>query len=161
MAGEKGRAELILRATTESPFLYTDNIEEMVAQHLAEGAALTVCEGLPDGAYCEIVTLSALKDAHEHGEARHRSELCTLYMFEHPERYKTVKLLAPEKVRRPDLRLTVDYPEDLIVCRQVAEALGKDGPLFPLEAVVEYLDAHPKLNTMNNGIDAGHGRIWA
>jgi spore coat polysaccharide biosynthesis protein SpsF (cytidylyltransferase family) len=82
-------------------------------------------------------------------------------MFEHPERYKTVKLLAPEKVRRPDLRLTVDYPEDLIVCRQVAEALGKDGPLFPLEAVVEYLDTHPKLNTMNNGIDAGHGRIWA
>lgn len=161
LAGEKGRAELILRATTESPFLYTDNIEEMVEQHLAEGAALTVCEGLPDGAYCEIITLSALKDAHERGEARHRSELCTLYMFEHPERYKTVKLLAPEKVRRPDLRLTVDYPEDLIVCRQVAEALGKDGPLFPLEAVVEYLDTHPKLNTMNNGIDAGHGRIWA
>lgn len=161
LAGEKGRADLILRATTESPFLYTNNIETMVERHIAEGAALTVCEGLPEGSYCEIITLSALKDARECGEARHRSEFCTLYMFEHPERYKTIKLLAPRKVRRPDIRLTVDYPEDLIVCRRVAEALRKDGPLFPLEAVIEFLDAHPKINSVNNWIDAGQGRIWA
>lgn len=162
LAGEKGRADLLLRHTTESPFIYTDNIEEMVERHIAEKAMLTVTEGLPDGCYCEIVTLSALKDAHERGEARHRSECCTLYMFEHPERYKTIKFLAPEKVRRPkDIRLTVDYPEDLIVCRRIAEELGKDGPLFSLEAIVDFLDAHPDLNAVNNRIEPGMGRIWS
>lgn len=162
LAGERGKADLLLRSTTESPFVYTDNIEEMVEKHIAAEAALTVTEGLPDGSYCEIITLSALKDAHERGERRHRSELCTLYMFEHQERYKTVKFLAPEKVRRAaDIRLTVDYPEDLIVCRRLAEELGKDGPLFSLESIVDYLDAHPELNAVNNWIDAGIGRIWS
>lgn len=162
LAGEKAGADLLLRSTTESPFVYTDNIEEMVDRHIVEGAALTVTEGLPDGAYCEIITLSALKDAHERGESRHRSELCTLYMFEHPDRYKTIKFLAPPKLQRAaDIRLTVDYPEDLIVCRKVAEDLGKDGPLFSLEAIVDYLDAHPELNAVNNWIASGKGRIWA
>jgi N,N'-diacetyllegionaminate synthase len=160
-AGERAGADLLLRATTESPFLYTDNVEEMVARHEAEAADLTVCEGLPDGAYCEIITLAALKDAHERGERRHRSELCTLYMSEHPERYRILKLMAPERVRRTDVRLTVDYPEDLIVCRAVAEALGADGPLFSLEAIITYLDEHPQLKAMNGWIDAGTGRIWA
>jgi N,N'-diacetyllegionaminate synthase len=160
-AGQKAGADLLLRATTESPFLHTENVEEMVARHEAEGAALTVCEGLPDGAYCEIITLAALEDAHERGERRHRSELCSLYISEHPERYRIVKLRAPERLCRPDIRLTVDYPEDLIVCRAVAEALGGDGPLFSLDAIIEFLDAHPKLKAVNGWIDAGQGRIWA
>lgn len=162
LAGEHGGADLLLRSTTESPFVYTDNIEELIERHISEGADLSVTEGLPDGAYCEIITLSSLRDAHERGEARHRSELCTLYMFEHPERYRHLKLIAPPKLRRAhDIRLTVDYPEDLIVCRKVAEALGKDGPLFSLEAIVDYLDGHPEINAVNNWIDAGHGRIWS
>lgn len=162
VAGEHGRADLLLRSTTESPFVYTDNIEELIDGHIAEGADLSATEGLPDGAYCEIITLSSLKDAHERGEARHRSELCTLYMFEHPGRYKHLTLPAPAKVRRShDIRLTVDYPEDLIVCRQIAEALGGDGPLFSLEAIVDYLDAHPQLNAVNSWLNSGQGRLWA
>jgi spore coat polysaccharide biosynthesis protein SpsF len=162
VAGERVNADLLLRATTESPFLYTDNVEELVERHIAEGAALSVTEGLPDGAYCEIISLDALKDAHARGERRHRSELCTLYMFEHPERYKHLTLKAPPKLSRAgDIRLTVDYPEDLIVCRKIAEELGRGGPLFSLEAIVDFLDAHPKLNAVNNWIVAGQSRIWA
>jgi N,N'-diacetyllegionaminate synthase len=162
IAGEKANADLLLRATTESPFLYTDNVEELVERHIAEGAALSVTEGLPDGAYCEIISLDAIKDAHARGERRHRSELCTLYMFEHPEKYKHFTLKAPAKLSRAsDIRLTVDYPEDLIVCRKIAEELGRDGPLFSLEAIVDFLDAHPRLNAVNNWIAAGQSRIWA
>jgi spore coat polysaccharide biosynthesis protein SpsF len=82
-------------------------------------------------------------------------------MFEHPELYKTLRFQAPPAVRRPDLRLTVDYPEDLIVCREIAMALGKEGPLFSLESIVAYLDAHPSLNAINKKIEAGVGRIWS
>jgi N,N'-diacetyllegionaminate synthase len=162
IAGEHGHADLLLRATTESPFVYTDNIEVLIERHIAEGADISVTEGLPDGAYCEIITLSSLRDAHERGESRHRSELCSLYLFEHPERYKHLTVQAPSKLcRAKDIRLTVDYPEDLIVCRKIAEVLGRDGPLFSLEAVVDFLDAHPKLNAVNNWIDSGIGRIWS
>ena len=149
-----------MRATTESPFLYTDNLKTLFDEHITQRAALTVCEGLPDGSYFELIDLRALKDAHDCGEKRHRSELCTLYMFEHPERYKTLKFQAPAPVHRPDLRLTVDYPEDLIVCREIATALEKDDPLFSLESIIEYLDANPRLNALNKDIQSGIGRIW-
>ena len=162
IAGEHGHADLLLRSTTESPFVYTDNIEELIEKHITERVDISVTEGLPDGSYCEIITLASLKDAHERGEPRHRSELCTLYMFEHPERYRHLTVHAPEKLcRAKDIRLTVDYPEDLIVCRRIAEELGRGNPLFSLEAVVDFLDANPQLKATNNWIDAGHGRIWA
>jgi len=160
LAGESASADILLRATTESPFLYTDNLKTLLDEHITQRAALTVCEGLPDGSYFELIDLRALKDAHDRGEKRHRSELCTLYMFEHPERYKTLKFQAPAPVHRPDLRLTVDYPEDLIVCREIATALEKDDPLFSLESIIEYLDANPRLNALNKDIQSGIGRIW-
>ena len=31
-----------------------------------------------------------------------------------------------------DLRLTVDYPEDLVLCRKIYQALIDNGPLIPL-----------------------------
>jgi N,N'-diacetyllegionaminate synthase len=160
LAGENANADILLRATTESPFLYTENLKTLLDQHIEQRAALTVCEGLPDGSYCELIDLRALKDAHDRGEKRHRSELCTLYMFEHPERYKTLRFQAPAAVHRPDLRLTVDYPEDLIVCREIATALEKDDPLFSLESIIKYLDANPRLNALNKDIQSGIGRIW-
>jgi N,N'-diacetyllegionaminate synthase len=160
LAGERGNADVLLRATTESPFLYTDNIPWLFEQHIKQKAALTVCEGLPEGSYCELIDLAALKDAHERGERRHRSELCSLYLVENPDRYKILRFQAPESVRRPALRLTVDYPEDLIVCREIANELGKNGPLFSLESVIEFMDARPRLNEVNSWIDAGQGRIW-
>lgn len=160
LAGRRGNADILLRATTESPFLYTENLKMLLAEHIDQHAALTVCEGLPDGSYFELIDLKALQDAHDRGGKRHRSELCTLYMFEHPERYKTLRFQAPKAVYRPDLRLTVDYPEDLIVCREIAIALEKDDPLFSLESIIEYLDANPRLNALNKDIEAGIGRIW-
>ena len=50
LAADKARASVILRITTECPFPYVENIEELLNQHLAEDADLTVCEGLPEAA---------------------------------------------------------------------------------------------------------------
>ena len=161
LAGDKAQASVILRITTECPFPYVENIEGLLDQHLAENADLTVCEELPEGAYGEIISLAALKWAHAGGEDRHRSEYSTLYLFEHPEKFRLLRVIAPEHLRRPDIRLTVDYPEDLIVCRAIVQALGQGGRYFPLEEIISYLDAHQALKAVNGWIDSGQGRIWS
>lgn len=160
VAGEHASASIILRITTECPFPYVENIETLLEQHLAKNADLTVCEGLPEGTYSEIISLAALKRAHMEGEDRHRSEYSTLYLCEHPEKFRLLRVPAPQHLSRPDIRLTVDYPEDLIVCRAVVEALGQNGRYFPLEDIIAYMDAHPELKAVNGWIDSGHGRIW-
>jgi spore coat polysaccharide biosynthesis protein SpsF (cytidylyltransferase family) len=61
----------------------------------------------------------------------------------------TVNLLRPAAAcERLDLRLTVDYPEDLILCRAVYEALRAHAPRIPLEAIVAFLDGRPDLRAL-------------
>ena len=51
----------------------------------------------------------------------------------------------PEKLARKDMRLTVDYPEDLIVCRAVYEKFKDSAPKMPLLDVVDFLDENTQL----------------
>jgi spore coat polysaccharide biosynthesis protein SpsF len=116
---------------------------------------------LPDGAYFEIISLEALKRSWEEGNSKHRSELCTLYIFENKDKFKLAQHDVPQILQRSDIRLTVDWPEDLIVMRQLYEAL-KLSPEVKLnfKAVIKYLDENPKINAINNWIDSSIGRVW-
>jgi spore coat polysaccharide biosynthesis protein SpsF len=161
MAADKANGDIVYRVTTECPFIYMDTFQEVLQVHIKDKVSLTVIEGLPEGTYYEIINLKALKKAHEQGEKRHRSELCTLYMFENPDKFYLQRLrTGSPKLRRPDIRLTVDYPEDLIVVREVYKALKKKGEYIRIEDIIDYLDVHPKLKEINGWIDAGVGRIW-
>jgi spore coat polysaccharide biosynthesis protein SpsF len=161
LAAEKVAADVIVRFTTECPFIYVENLGEMIRRHTEEDADLTVCENLPDGAYGEIISLGALRRSHQEGEDRHRTAWVSLYIFENPGKFKILRLLPREPLRRPDLRITVDYPEDLVVCRKIYQALGGEGKRIPVESIIEFLDANPEIKAMNAWIKAGAGRIWS
>lgn len=161
MAAEKVKGDIIYRVTTECPFIFMDTFNEVLDKHIVNKAALTVIEGLPEGTYYEIINLVDLKAAHRDGEDRHRSELCTLYMVENPDIFFLQRLRTDSsRLQRPDIRLTVDYPEDLIVVREVYKALKKEGQYINVADIIDYLDTHPKLKEVNGWIDAGIGRIW-
>ena len=162
MAAELGKGDILYRVTTECPFIYMDTFEQTLEKHLKNKAALTVIENLPEGTYYEIINLKDIQAAHDQGEERHRSELCTLYMFENPDKFFMQRLRPEEpKLQRPDIRLTVDYPEDLIVVREVYTALKEPGKYIAVQNIIDFLDAHPKIKEMNGWIDAGTGRIWS
>lgn len=79
------------------------------------------------------------------GERKHRSEHCTLYIREHKDDFKIIKASPPPELIRKDLRLTVDNPEDLAVCRIVYNTLQHLAPRIPIREIVKFLDANPKL----------------
>ncbi len=161
MAADKVKSDIVYRLTPDGPFVYMDTFVEVLNQHIHSGASLSVIEGLPEGTYYEIINLADLKRAHDEGEERHRSELCTLYMRENPHKFHLQRLRTGSfKLQRPEIRLTVDYPEDLIVVREVYKALKKADGFISIEDIIDYLDQHPKLKEINGWIDAGIGRIW-
>ena len=61
-----------------------------------------------------------------------------------------IKNLIVKKVSiyRKDLRLTVDYPEDLVLCRTIYKKFIKDAPMFSIKSIVRFLDKNPKLKNM-------------
>ena len=148
LGGDKMGATDILRITTESPFPYIESIQNSWLIHCDSKSDALFLDQIIDGCGFEIVNLQALKDSHAKGTEKHRSELCTLYIRQHPNDYKIEVLLPPEQLIRKDLRLTVDYPEDLIVCRQVYKQFADRRPDIPLLDAVRYLDDRPDLKRL-------------
>lgn len=143
--GDVCNASDILRTTSESPFPYFDLIELAWEQHTTQSNDATFLDNIIDGCGFEILSLDALKKSHLDGQDRHRSELCTLYIRENRDIFKIGYIVPPSKLVRKDIRLTVDYPEDLVICRAVYERFKSSSPNIPLLDVVDFLDRNKQL----------------
>tara|TARA_Y100000034_G_scaffold128501_1_gene183199 strand:- start:42974 stop:43714 length:741 start_codon:yes stop_codon:yes gene_type:complete len=158
--GDLVEADVILRSTTENPYIYVEKVDEMYQKLLDEKASLAVCENIPVGTHVEIITMDALRKSHQDGEDKHRSELISLYINENPDKFKIQMQQVDEELRRPEVRLTVDNPEDLIVARRSYDALVQDGNFVKLKDVLKWLDANPEIKALNENIPAGTARTW-
>jgi spore coat polysaccharide biosynthesis protein SpsF len=146
--GELVDATDILRVTSESPFLYFEELASSWQYFVQEKLDALFFDEIIDGCGFEIISLRALKKSHEFGEDRHRSEFCSLYIRENKEKFNLEKVFPLQSLIRKDLRLTVDNPEDLVVCRAVYQHFKDFAPQIPLVEVVRYLDQHPHLKEL-------------
>lgn len=140
----------LFRITSESPFLFLEPINKAWDKHRDFNYDATFLDEIIDGCGFEIVSKEVLVESWEKGDKKHRSELCTLYIRENIENYKILKLDCPKELIRKDLRLTVDYPEDLIVCRAVFEQVlnGKKTTEYDIRDMVNFLDKNPNLKSL-------------
>jgi spore coat polysaccharide biosynthesis protein SpsF len=138
----------LLRKTTESPFFEIDGMELAWERHVANGNDITVVDHVPLGAAVEIYTAEALRRSHAEGRDEDRSELVSNYGRYNQRLFKVEIVEPPPACRRTDLRLTVDYPEDLILCRAAYAELADKAPLIPLAEIVAFLDSRPDLTDL-------------
>jgi len=146
--GHLANATDIFRVTSESPFLYTEPIEDFWIKHVSKNLDATFLDEIIDGTGFEIISLSALEISHKNGNEKHRSEYCSLYIRENKDQFKISKEICPDTLNRKDLRLTVDNPEDLTVCRILYKNFKSDAPRFSIQKMVEYLDSHQTLKNL-------------
>jgi spore coat polysaccharide biosynthesis protein SpsF len=142
-------ADIIVRITTENPYGYWQQLDELVTMHIEREADYTVPRILPLGTACEIIDPMALKRSHEEGEDRHRSENVTLFIREHPEKFSIETLTPPTRFQRPDVRLTVDNPIDLVLAREIYARLPEDANPISLPDAMGVLDREPELVEIN------------
>ncbi len=138
--GEVSNATDIFRITSESPFLYYQAVDSLWEVHQNNTTDAVFFDEIVDGCGFEIIQLSALIKSHEEGEEKHRSELCSLFIRENKDKFKVNQVSAPKSLYRKDLRLTVDNPEDLVVCRRVYNEFKNLAPQIPLEKIIDFLD---------------------
>ncbi len=152
----------ILRTTSECPFMLHEFAEPLIAQYFEGDYDWAGYENTPEGTGFELIKTAALHMAHTQGSDRHRSELVTSYIFDHQEQFRLLKLQLPSKFQRPEVRLTVDYAEDLTFCQQVYAALKQHDQLIPVEDIIAFWDRNPALREPLEkiGVDWGHGRLW-
>ena len=161
-AADKFEIDTVFRGSSESPFLFYELLDHIYEQHLNGGFDFSEFSNLPEGAGFELIKAEALKISHAKGTSRHRSELVTSYIFDHQDNFKLNVQKPADKLQRSDVRITVDYPEDLVFCRKVYQTLNGAKTTIKIQDVIDFWDKHKELRKPMEeiGVDWGHGRLW-
>jgi spore coat polysaccharide biosynthesis protein SpsF len=133
--------EIIIRATADNPLIEIESADRIVAALRSMELDLCIEQGLPYGAATEAITATALEKTHfKASDPRHREHV-TLYPWEHPEEFRVAHIIAPDFVRYPEIRVTVDTPEDfLYVERLVGRVAEEETPLQLREYLAKALE---------------------
>ncbi|HDP79801.1 MAG TPA: acylneuraminate cytidylyltransferase [Spirochaetes bacterium] len=144
--------DYIVRVTGDNPFTDPEYASMAVEIALEARTDLCVIPNLPLGAAVEVIKREALEEACRHGEKPYHREHVTPYIKEHPELFHIEKPAVSFKNPYPEMRLTVDTPEDY----EFAQALYRElyrGEIFSLSDVVEYLKKNPGLMDINKQVE--------
>jgi spore coat polysaccharide biosynthesis protein SpsF (cytidylyltransferase family) len=137
---------VVVRATADNPAVDMDSPRRVLDALCQAGADHVVEDGLPYGTTVEAMSAEALIRQHALAVAAADREHVTPFMRRDP-RFTSVRVMAPEAVRRPDLRFTVDTALDLEFVRRVFEnceaEAGRPVPLAALIAAAERLTGAP------------------
>lgn len=111
-------------------------------------ADLVTCDKLPLGTACNGMKVKALRKVCE-VKSQSDTEVWRGY-FTDTGLFKVI-FLEPDDAEliRPDIRLTLDYPEDYELFRQIFEKLYVPGKVFGLKEVVSLFNNNPNLMDIN------------
>jgi spore coat polysaccharide biosynthesis protein SpsF len=141
----------LVRVTGDNPLTDLETLERLVEVHLAQDAEYTYVPGdaLLMGILSEVLAVPALQRAWDRGDARHRSELMTLYIKEHPDEFRIATAPLPEGLYRPAYRLTVDEPEDVRLQQELFARLSRPGHVVTTREAIALMDEDPALVKIN------------
>jgi spore coat polysaccharide biosynthesis protein SpsF len=105
-------ADRVIRATGDNPFVFADAANALLAETLAAEADYAAYASLPYGAGVESVAACALLRAEREAALPAEREHVCPYLYTHGDRFHLHRPLAPRRWRHPEIRLTVDTPDD-------------------------------------------------
>ena len=146
--GVESKATDIFRVTTECPFIWMDNFDKIWKNHVENNNDITVTDNLPEGTALEIYKIESLKFIHKNCETKYRSEIFSRYPRNNTKEFK-VKVIEPPKIlQRIDIRLTIDYPEDLVMCREIYNKFKNEIPNVNISKIINYLDKNDEVKQL-------------
>lgn len=143
-------ADTIVRVTGDDLLVDPEMLDVAVEFHLARNADYTAYPGLPKGMETEIISVRAMRRAHELAEDPSFTEYMTYYL-RRPDVFRVSEMPVPERCRKT-LRLTLDTLEDYRVLQALFDGLYRPGEVFGTEEVIRFMEAHPDLVDLNRGV---------
>lgn len=135
----------------DDPFCDPIYIDRVIVKHLETGADFVYCEGLPLGAASSGFTRQALEKVCQI-KTQNDTEVWGGYFLK-TGLFRVAKVQAREpSLRRPEVRMTLDYEEDFHFFKEVFEALYVPGKVFSLEEVMKLLERRPEIIQINQGV---------
>ncbi len=155
-AAKEFNVDTVISCTADNPLTDPEYIDKLVQFHHEGEYDYSQIEGLPFGTFSYTVSRPAMNRACEI-KAKRDTEVWGGY-FTELDRFRVGTLQVDDKdVRSPDLRLTVDTPEDFELMKEVFNALYEETSVFLLKEVVDLLSRRPSLRELNAGVQQKEG----
>jgi spore coat polysaccharide biosynthesis protein SpsF len=140
LAADRFGATSVVRATADNPAVDIDAPLRVLELLLRTGADYVVEVDLPHGTAVEAVSVEALVKADAIATDADDREHVTPLLRRDRRLFNALQTAAPGRLRRPDLRLTIDTPEDLWFMERVVAELGCPAPESPLGDIIVAAD---------------------
>lgn len=129
------------------------HIDAIIVAYGETGADFIIVAGLPLGCTGFGVSREALEKICQL-KAETDTEVWGPY-FTETGLFRTLELpVRDPRLHRPDLRMTLDYPEDLRFFEAVFERLYRPGHVFSLREVIDLVEREPWIAEINRGVQA-------
>jgi spore coat polysaccharide biosynthesis protein SpsF len=147
-AAEENDFDYVLNITGDCPFVDPMYVDRIVEAYERTGADLIRVFDLPHGAFSYGIRPEALKKILEIKQSND-TEVWGRY-FTDTDLFHVYDLPVEDAFhRKPHLRMTLDYPEDLAFFETVFEHLYKEGSVFSLDDILHLLEEHPEIIELN------------
>ena len=149
----KYKADIIVRITSDCPLIDFEIVDKVIEKHIKSNADYTSNVNgrtYPRGFDTEVFNFDVLEDTNKCADKDYHKEHVTEYITEHPEKYKLVNVEADGLIRRPDIRITVDTPEDFKLVKKIIENFDRID--FKAKDIIEFLNKNPDLLEINKDV---------
>jgi spore coat polysaccharide biosynthesis protein SpsF len=154
-AAQSVQADVIVEITGDCPFTDPGMVDQAVGRYLAstfDYVGNVRPSTYPVGFAVQVFATRVLKEVESLTQDPADREHVSLYIYEHPERYRLDNIESGLAEKYHAYRLTVDTPEDFSLTAAIFEALYPSNPEFGLADILAFLDAHPELLELNRGV---------
>lgn len=151
-AAKTFQGDLIVEMTSDCPLLDPELIDRMVRFFLENDfdyVGNTMKETFPQGSTIRIFTTKTLEEISRLTDDPFDRENVSLYIYQHPERFRLHNIEAPLKHRHPEYRWTIDHEEDLRLVRRIYGYLYPENPTFSTDDIIELMRNKPELAQIN------------
>ena len=154
-AARAAQADVIVEITGDCPLIDFEVIDDLVDVYQRNDydyVANILRRTYPRGLDTQVFATSVLEEVARLTNDPADHEHVSLYIYEHPERFKLHNVESGLPREFWDLRLTVDTAEDFELVRRIYEELYSVNPAFTLKDLIDLFQRQPELRGINQHI---------
>jgi len=146
------QGDIIVRITCDNPLIDPTLVDEAIKickEKNCDYVSNMIHQTYPIGYLVEVVKFDILKQNNDEIHDMLTREHVTHHIRKNPEKYNIVEFSAPDKLQRPEWRLTVDYENDYQLMKKIFKNLYKLNKYISYIDVVTFLDNNLELLEIN------------
>lgn len=156
LTAKNAQTDYIVRITSDCPCIDPQVIDKVIENHFENEADFTsnaTQRTFPYGIDLSIFSFKLLEEAFQNARHTYEKEHVTTYFYKtHPDKFRLNVVSASEDMYAPDIRVTLDTPEDYTLLCAVYEFLYKENELFNIYDIIQLFKTRSWLKNINTNV---------